>query len=205
MECRTSLLQRGIKPEAYNSKNIAHDLDALRTELGYNRWKVLGASYGTYVAQVYASLFPSKVSHLILDSPIADIDSYFSKNTTGFMTSLEEVFVRCKSDPNCNEAFPDLESVFYKTIASLDKNPLSITVQNGKLDSETFTYNGQDFKVVLHQSLYYSRLVEVMPLLIYQFYERNEGPLAALLEAFSGAINLDYGVYYCMICNEVLP
>ena len=44
-----------------------------------------------------------------------------------------------------------------------------------------------------------------MPLLIYQFHNRNKNALSALVAAFSGALGLDYGMYYCVSCYETIP
>lgn len=47
-------------------ENLAADADALRQELGFERWAVLGHSFGGHVALEYALRFPNRVSHLIL-------------------------------------------------------------------------------------------------------------------------------------------
>jgi hypothetical protein len=44
-----------------------------------------------------------------------------------------------------------------------------------------------------------------MPLLIYEFHRGNEKALSDLVAAFSGALSLDYGMYYCVSCNETIP
>lgn len=46
--------------------NLTADADALRQELGFDRWAVLGHSFGGHVALEYALRYPDKLSHLIL-------------------------------------------------------------------------------------------------------------------------------------------
>jgi proline iminopeptidase len=46
--------------------NLAADADALREELGLDRWAVLGHSFGGHVALEYALRYPERVSHLVL-------------------------------------------------------------------------------------------------------------------------------------------
>lgn len=46
--------------------NLTADADALREHLGFQRWAVLGHSFGGHVALEYALRYPSRVSHLIL-------------------------------------------------------------------------------------------------------------------------------------------
>ncbi|MGW2639784.1 alpha/beta hydrolase [Streptomyces sp. NPDC001348] len=54
----------------YNSLNNARDLDVLRAALGEDRLTFLGASYGTYFGALYATLFPSHVRRMVLDSAV---------------------------------------------------------------------------------------------------------------------------------------
>lgn len=203
--CKTDLEARDIDPEAYNSRAIARDLHWLKTQLGYAKWSVFGVSYGTFVAQVYTQSFPDEVSRLILDSPISDISRYYTHNTSGYMQSLYQVFDRCEQDPKCNENYPRLKEIYHQTIRDLRSSPITVHVDLPELDDSTFTYNEQDFKVTVQQALYNKKLIEVVPLLIYQFHDRSKGPLTALVAAFSGAFSLDYGAYYCMSCDEALP
>lgn len=46
--------------------NLTADADALRERLGYERWAVLGHSFGGHVALEYALRYPDRLSHLIL-------------------------------------------------------------------------------------------------------------------------------------------
>jgi proline iminopeptidase len=50
----------------YSLPRDIEDLEGLRIALKYDKWNVLGHSYGGVVAQGYALKYPSRVSHLIL-------------------------------------------------------------------------------------------------------------------------------------------
>ena len=52
----------------FTTQQAIEDLEAIRRELGIERWAVGGASYGTYVATSYARTHPERVDHLLLDS-----------------------------------------------------------------------------------------------------------------------------------------
>ncbi len=205
LSCKRELLDRGVDINAYNSLSISQDLNALKTKLGYSNWHVYGVSYGTYIAQVYANHYSQDVKTLILDSPISDISSYYTKNTSNYMNSLSKVFRICEKDEDCNLQYPNLKSVYFQTIASLEKEPITVKVDKSLIKSGKFTYNAEDFKVAIQQALYYKKLVEVIPLLIYQFHNRNEDALGVLVQSFSQLLNMDYGMYYCVSCNETLP
>jgi proline iminopeptidase len=47
-------------------ENLTADADALRQKLGFERWAVLGHSFGGHVALEYALRYPASVSHLVL-------------------------------------------------------------------------------------------------------------------------------------------
>ncbi|MEM6684850.1 MAG: alpha/beta fold hydrolase [Bacteroidota bacterium] len=204
MACKSDLIKNGINVDAYHSTSVAKDLHALKKSLNYTQWNIYAVSYGTYSAQVYANLFPNDISKLILDSSISNITEYYNANTTNYMTSLEKVFTACEGDENCTKSYPNLEAVYYEVIADLTENPITVPVDKYLVESELFTFNAEDFKVALQQALYNKQLVEVIPLLIYQFKARNKTALGNLVPAFSALLNMDYGVYYCMSCNETL-
>lgn len=205
LSCKQDLINKGIDIEAYNSLSISKDINALKKQLGYKNWNVYGVSYGTYVAQVYASIFPEDIKTLVLDSSVSDITTYYSKNTSNYITSLSKVFEKCKNDPECNSSYPELEKVYYETIANLEKDPVTVSVDKKLIKAGEFTYNSEDFKVAIQQALYNKQLVEIIPLLIYQFQKKNKNALGNLVSAFSNLLGMDYGVYYCVSCNEVLP
>ncbi|WP_330329239.1 alpha/beta hydrolase [Streptomyces sp. NBC_00536] len=50
--------------------NAARDLDVIRAALGEKKLNFLGVSYGTYMGGVYATLFPTHVRRMIVDSVV---------------------------------------------------------------------------------------------------------------------------------------
>ncbi|WEO94602.1 alpha/beta hydrolase [Streptomyces sp. FXJ1.172] len=60
----------GSRLRFYTSLNNARDLDVLRAALGENRLTFVGASYGTYFGALYASMFPTHVRRMVLDSAV---------------------------------------------------------------------------------------------------------------------------------------
>jgi pimeloyl-ACP methyl ester carboxylesterase len=70
--------QIGPSRAFYSTIDTVYDLDALRQALGVQKIALMGVSYGTFVAQQYARVFPQRTDKLILDSVVgADgIDAY---------------------------------------------------------------------------------------------------------------------------------
>jgi len=56
----------GAPVETMTWENLTADADALRQRLGYEKWAVLGHSFGGHVALEYALRSPHSLSHLVL-------------------------------------------------------------------------------------------------------------------------------------------
>lgn len=52
--------------------NLTADADALRERLGFERWAVLGHSFGGHVALEYALRYPKRLTHLVLMDTAGD-------------------------------------------------------------------------------------------------------------------------------------
>jgi pimeloyl-ACP methyl ester carboxylesterase len=60
--------------------DTVHDMDAIRKALGVSRLNFYGFSYGTYLGQVYATLFPTHVRRMILDSNVDPRRVWYAAN-----------------------------------------------------------------------------------------------------------------------------
>ncbi|POX38646.1 protease [Streptomyces sp. Ru73] len=60
----------GTALKYYNTLNNARDLEMLRAALGEKKLTFMGASYGTYLGAVYATLFPGHVRRMVFDSVV---------------------------------------------------------------------------------------------------------------------------------------
>lgn len=56
----------GADLTSFTMDNLTADADALRLALGFEKWAVLGHSFGGYVAMEYALVYPQNLTHLVL-------------------------------------------------------------------------------------------------------------------------------------------
>jgi proline iminopeptidase len=56
----------GVPVSSMTWENLTADAEALREHLGFEKWAVLGHSFGGHVALEYALRYPDRVSHLVL-------------------------------------------------------------------------------------------------------------------------------------------
>ncbi len=83
-----------LLPHMRTTDNVA-DLEALRVAIGAERVGFLGVSYGTYLAQVYATLHPDRVDKLLLDGVVDPAKAFYRANqaqSRAFETSIRKFF-----------------------------------------------------------------------------------------------------------------
>ena len=60
--------------------DLAKDMDSIRTALGVDHINFYGFSYGTYLGQVYATLYPQRVRRMVLDSIVNPQKTWYQSN-----------------------------------------------------------------------------------------------------------------------------
>ena len=62
------------------TKDLARDMDSIRAALGQQQISYYGVSYGTYLGQVYASMFPQRIRRMVLDSVVDPAGAWYADN-----------------------------------------------------------------------------------------------------------------------------
>ncbi|MGI8336481.1 alpha/beta hydrolase [Actinomadura scrupuli] len=70
----------GALLEHLKTVDAARDLENLRVALGHEKINYLGASYGTYLGAVYATLYPGRVRRMVLDSIVQPSRLWYGSN-----------------------------------------------------------------------------------------------------------------------------
>ncbi len=60
--------------------DAARDMESIRAALGAQQISYFGYSYGTYLGQVYATLFPHRVRRMVLDSTVDPQGAWYADN-----------------------------------------------------------------------------------------------------------------------------
>lgn len=132
-------MQRGNKVlEHMSTANVARDLDLLREKLGNDHLNYVGLSYGSFLGQTYANLFPDRVGALVIDGvldPVAwsnlDAEVPFSvalRSDVGAQATLDEFIRQCNAavPGNCALA-PDAGGRLDALLDRLRSGPILIT------------------------------------------------------------------------------
>jgi pimeloyl-ACP methyl ester carboxylesterase len=204
LDCRDRLVAEGVNLAAYNSAQSAADLNDLRLALGVDAWNVWGISYGTRLAQTAMRDYPEGIRSVILDSAYPLQTNLLTDTPANLARALDVLFAGCAAEPTCNEAYPNLESVFYETVAQLNEEKIILPVNN-VLTGESYDayFSGYDLLGVLFQSLYATEIIPDLPKLIYDVNEGETTNLSALLSSF--LLNTEFvsiGMQFSVQCYE---
>lgn len=77
------------------TRDSANDMEYLRMALGVQRISFYGYSYGTYLGQVYATLYPRRLTRMVLDSTVDPTRVWYGANLdqdVAFQTAIEAWF-----------------------------------------------------------------------------------------------------------------
>jgi pimeloyl-ACP methyl ester carboxylesterase len=75
--------------------NTVRDMDQIRQLLGVQQVTYYGISYGTYLGQVYGTLFPGRVRRMVLDSTVDPTGAWYADNIDqdyAFQNRIEAFF-----------------------------------------------------------------------------------------------------------------
>ena len=135
-----------------STADAARDMDLLRQALGDEKLTFLGYSYGSFLGQVYANLFPDRIRALVIDGVLDPVAWTTGRGTEAATTPFP---VRLHSDQGSSRALGEFfrlcdaarsDCAFsggsrnrYSTLANrLRRDPIRIEGEEGA--EETFTY-----------------------------------------------------------------
>jgi pimeloyl-ACP methyl ester carboxylesterase len=123
--CAATLQSQGRKLEAYNSVTAAQDIEALRIALGFERFNLVGASYGSRLAFTYARLYPNQVRAIVHDGPYTPAEQETVDDARGVDAVLRRVAQPCAAAAACAKRHPNLEARFVASLTKLASRPVN--------------------------------------------------------------------------------
>ena len=113
-----------------DSGSTARDMDQIRQAVGDAQLTYLGFSYGTYIGQWYAHLFPTHVRALSLDGvvdPAVSANDSLLGQVVGFEENLKAFLADCRSRTSCGYGRTgDPGAKLNALMARLDATPLNV-------------------------------------------------------------------------------
>jgi len=122
-----------------------------------------------------------------------------------FNRSLETLFSACEADDACNDTFPDLETIFYRTVEDLNRRPIRIDAPDAFSDIiyEDAVFNGDLLIEMVFRMFYVTDLIPSLPQLIYEASERDTTRWSILVGWLAPQRDtISIGMYYAVQCQE---
>jgi pimeloyl-ACP methyl ester carboxylesterase len=101
--------------------SAARDLDSIRAALGESRLSYLAFGYGTYLAQLYAQLYPTHVGRMVLDGvydPAMTPTDLWLQRAAGLEANLGAFLAGCQGSAGCAITLPGVVDLLRKVDAS---------------------------------------------------------------------------------------
>lgn len=181
--------QLNRQPQYYNSFQNARDVGMLFKHLGYEKYNLMGGSYGTRLARIVQDLFPEYINSSVLDSPAPLSGDFLLNRLDSYSLALGRIFDYCKTDSTCSSKYPNLKKDYFKAITALEKKPVK-TIFN---DSTEVYINAQDGIYLLRRLLYQGNSREKAPELIKAYLDGEGEVINEVLQAeyqLTGGLNL---------------
>ena len=159
----------------------ARDMDSIRLALGAAQINYYGFSYGTYLGQVYATLFPTHVRRMVLDSNVDPRRVWYQANLDqaaaiernikiwfGWLAKYDDVYHLGKSESA-------VERLFYRQVASVTRTPAAGVI------------GPDEFEDAFYGAAYTQSLWTILGGIFSSWvHEHDAGGLIAAYEAFDG-------------------
>ena len=196
-------------PKYFSTAAAIQDIEALRTQTGYDKLNIYGVSYGTRVAVEYARQYPNAVRSLILDGVVPPTLSLGPDVAINSQRALDTLFDECAESPECGKAFPDLRNHFLQLSDYLRNNPIETKTRDprsGEVVDMTLQY--EHLALVVRMSLYNPELRSLLPFLLYRSAVAKDftgiAANALQLEEQIGE-SISNGMHNSVVCTEDVP
>ena len=201
--CHDRLLAQGIDLTAFNSIENAADVDALRVALGYEQINLYGVSYGTLLALHTMREHPEGLRSVILDAVVPTQTNFIPQVVQSQQRAFNELFAACAAAPDCARYYPDLETVFFDLVATLNQEPARVPMTDPDTKrSYQAVIDGDALEGLLFQLLYSTEMIPALPHVIYQIRSGDYSFLSRVGPLFVFDKTLAYGMYNSVICAE---
>ena len=173
-ECKRHLDSAGADVTMYSAIEVAQDFEDLRITLGYEQWNLRGHSYGTRHGMTFIQQYPNSARSAVF-SGVAPLRFYENANRVLTSRSLDILFAKCENKPDCNEAFPHLQSDLIQWLSRINSNPHQLPPQTSPylVEGDYYITTTQIFGG-LFRLLYSRQSIEVIPLFISSLADGND-------------------------------
>ena len=129
------------------TEDVARDMDSIRAAFGVSKISYYAFSYGTYIGQVYATLFPERVRRMVLDSVVDPTGVWYADNVDqdyAFQGRMEAFFAwvaKYNGTYHLGGTAAQVQAAWYRARSQLLAHPVNGTIGADEFD-DTFLQGG---------------------------------------------------------------
>ncbi|MGH8144837.1 MAG: alpha/beta hydrolase [Rhodanobacteraceae bacterium] len=204
-ECAKEV-EKQADPRHYATTDAVADLEAVRKALGSPRLDLVGVSYGTRVAQHYATAHPDAVRSIVLDGVVPNQLILGETFAEALQHSLKLQSAACSATPVCKKTFGDWYATLHGLYDKLKSQPPQQVTFN---DPSTYkpvtqTLSADALAGVVRFFSYSAATQALLPLAVDEAAKDNYAPLMGqsqlLTSSVSGSMQGD--MQLSVICTE---
>lgn len=211
-DCAVNAAARGVDLTAYNTRENARDVKALRRALGFEDWNVWGISYGSVLGQAYIREDPEGIRAVALDAimplSVQGTDEYW-RVVHWFMRDLDKLQALCQNQPDCARNYPDIPGRLREAVQSVIARPIEVDVRDTEVFPSGKARIFPDIAALLPFSMLYEQdNYPTLPGVIYAWSDALERRDEDLFKTVAGFIATDDGfdgsdgMYMAIVCND---
>jgi len=211
--CKEKYASVGVDLTQYHTAVMAEDIESLRAALGYEQWNLFGASYSTRVMQVLMDRHPEGIRSVILQSVSPLHETRYQHDPGHSYRALQVMFEDCAADPDCAEAYPDLEERFFGLVVELNLNPINLDLRSQDDDSlYPYQVSGRTLIDWMVGRAFYQPAHPPYPIAYYPFLidRLADGDTRALAPWAQNELNdelfdpgfIAFGLYFAVNCQD---
>ncbi len=189
---RADLVNRGIRLDAFNTRESAADVDAVRRSLGYQRVTLWGRSYGSHLALATLRLFPNTVERLVLIGPEGP------NHTWKLPAHVDAVIERLAQ----RSSTPDLVATMRAVMNRLAASPVSVSIPNPSQSQPgqplAVVVGSFDLQWVTAHALGDPRLLRTLPAAYRQMANGDFTTIARIVAAHRARAGIDSAMKHAM-------
>ncbi|WP_043842717.1 alpha/beta hydrolase [Amycolatopsis taiwanensis] len=190
--------KNGALLQHLKTTDVAQDMESLRKALGEEQINYYGFSYGTYLGQVYATLYPQRVRRMVLDSSVDPRDVWYRANLNqdvAFNRNIKIYFAwlaRYDSVYHLGATEDAVERLWYGQLAALTTDPAG-----GLIGGDEWT------DVFLQAGYYRSGWVKLADAFADWVHEGKWQDLKSLYDATGKGGDNGFAAYLGVQCTDV--
>lgn len=193
MACAGRHEAAGVDLSAYNSVEVAHDLQALRKQLHIDTFNLFSVSYGTRVAFTTLTKQAAGINAVVLDS-VWPKDAQWAAGTPLMISKAVDLLLdRCAHDSRCNGKYPDGRQQLTALAERFLKAPQQSQTGN--------SYSASDFGAFLMDAVYDPDGARALPRDIAALYK---GDFSAI-DAQNFTSGYAKAMHMAFLCKEEIP